>query len=516
VLDISKEPYKLIEPVSGTEGAYAALSYQWGGWAKFTTSMTLELSKKEIKPDSMPIVFQELATIAQTLGIHYLWIDSVCIVQDDDDDWREEAAKMANIYEHASIVIAASCAPNPGTPILGKRSTPAPRAKSLATLGSRKVFMARKGLTCGIHANTNSKPKDPLDQRGWALQEKELARRWFSYSAAETQWRCRTLQTCECCTVPSSSQAFLWDSARPIQELHDRWHVIVQEYTSRKLTQPTDKFPALIGVANKFRELTQATYLAGLWKENIVNDLAWKRGSDSQFYPPPLSLAPSFSWASISGMVSYQPTRSSYSGTRTYHAQLIGSSASTAQGGSFAIANRESKIILRGCIIDGTLSTSDAFNPSAYYLEVQSKKCISGVYFGPDKELSGCEFTVDTILEVQDDTNEEDSKNGSVKRLEPGHNSDLVGAFTAKPVKLLALDTFVTDDTVYENFLILGRDRRQGSSYHRIGLGTGKSCKLDSYEGLVDSTYLFLWTLKEKIYQTAGLKDVSTEDICIL
>ena len=50
VLDISKDPYKLIEPVSGTEGAYAALSYQWGGWAKFTTSMTFELFKEEIKP----------------------------------------------------------------------------------------------------------------------------------------------------------------------------------------------------------------------------------------------------------------------------------------------------------------------------------------------------------------------------------------------------------------------------------------------------------------------------------
>jgi Heterokaryon incompatibility protein (HET) len=488
VIDISTNSYRLVEPTTGSRGVYAALSYIWGGWENFTTRKMVEQFKKEIAPESMPTVFQECAAVARRLKIPYLWIDSVCIIQDDIQDWSQEVAKMADIFEHAGIVIAASAAPNPGKSFLGQRVTPVLPPIRLNVHSSLAVeFKARKSIGTGMHSSNSPTSKDLLDHRGWVLQEKELACRWVSYSASEIQWTCKTLQFCECCAKPSSSRRFISGSNVALEELHYIWHLVVQDYTSRNLTKQDDKLSALMGLAKKFNQLTNEMYIFGLWKETLIDDLVWKRDLATNFYPPSMYLAPTFSWASILDGASYQPARSLYKGIRTYHTEVLDvqSFSSTAKG---------NWIILQGPVLDVTLSSSNTRDSHAYYLTVGPFQYPSDLYFGPDKGRSGCEFTVDSPLATQDSVKAEEAVGKqSVQRWELG--TEISDVFTAISVRLLSLHTLFqpTEDVIYENFLILGRDPNNASMYQRIGLGTGK-IYLTASQSLSTPDSPFLWT----------------------
>jgi hypothetical protein len=63
---------------------------------------------------SLPKTFRDAATVTLQLGIRYLWIDCLCIVQDDPQDWKDQAAKMYDIYQGAYLTLAASCAADSG------------------------------------------------------------------------------------------------------------------------------------------------------------------------------------------------------------------------------------------------------------------------------------------------------------------------------------------------------------------------------------------------------------------
>jgi hypothetical protein len=86
---------------------YIALSYCWGGVKFFqTTLVEYDSLTENIKWSNLPQVFQDAVTVAYTLGFQYIWIDSICIVQDSVTDWAQESARMADVYTHASLTIA--------------------------------------------------------------------------------------------------------------------------------------------------------------------------------------------------------------------------------------------------------------------------------------------------------------------------------------------------------------------------------------------------------------------------
>jgi hypothetical protein len=89
-------------------GQYCALSHCWGRLDKrpiVTTRCTLGDHTRSIEFKELPKTFQDAVTVTRGIGVRYLWIDSLCIVQDDTDDWEKEAGK---IYERAILTIAAS------------------------------------------------------------------------------------------------------------------------------------------------------------------------------------------------------------------------------------------------------------------------------------------------------------------------------------------------------------------------------------------------------------------------
>ena len=88
---------------------YVALSYCWGESQPVTTTQaTLEQYKSRLPVNTLPQSIWDAIWVTETLGFSYLWVDCICIVQGDEQDWIEESQQMANVYSCAELVIAAT------------------------------------------------------------------------------------------------------------------------------------------------------------------------------------------------------------------------------------------------------------------------------------------------------------------------------------------------------------------------------------------------------------------------
>ncbi|KAK4189127.1 heterokaryon incompatibility protein-domain-containing protein [Podospora australis] len=110
VIDVRPTTVKLHEPSEDERAPYLCLSHCWGDIrpACRTTSATLKANLQAISPDDLPATFRDAISVTRQLGFDYLWIDSICIIQDSEADWRHQSAEMINIYENAHLTLCAS------------------------------------------------------------------------------------------------------------------------------------------------------------------------------------------------------------------------------------------------------------------------------------------------------------------------------------------------------------------------------------------------------------------------
>ncbi len=323
---------KLIEHSEDTFASYTALSYCWGtGSPMKTTLATLSSQKTCISWESLPPVFQNAITVTRRFGVEHLWIDALCIIQDSPEDWQIQSSKMADIFAGAIFTIAAASSRDCDTPFLISR--PECYSKPLITSirGSMEDLgwvKARSTIPVG-YTNTG-----PLSARAWAYQERVLSTRVLCYMEAELIWQCRMRMACECqshnrhavtSSSPSRYGQYYQDTFLKVANANDprvgdaflSWQVGVGNYTSRTLTYPSDKLPALAGVAAVVHKRTGSAYVAGLWRDNLLGDLQWQiayywvpHGDkiDALDYAaaPSVYQAPSFSWASLNLRAHYR------------------------------------------------------------------------------------------------------------------------------------------------------------------------------------------------------------------
>jgi hypothetical protein len=224
------------------------------------------------------------------LGLKYLWVDSICIIQDDQEDWAREASKMAEIYANAHVVLAATAAKDCTEGFLHSRK--APLTIQLPQGYSKDfTFQARlnNSHSCG---STKRKPDYPLFLRGWCMQERFLARRIIHFLPDEVLFECLTHRSCECEFVyvedkyPTISEACgefrALKNANSLSAVSNlrfgrSWALIIREYKSLALTYQTDILPALSGVARSLEHLDLGRYIAGFWEYDIIFQLGWCR-----------------------------------------------------------------------------------------------------------------------------------------------------------------------------------------------------------------------------------------------
>lgn len=301
-IDVKDEKtIRVVEPGS-SRGQYVCLSHQWG-----KEEMPLKLTKDTkdklysgIDAANLPITFRDAVDITKRLGCDYLWIDSLCIVQDDMDDWAKEAANMAAIYSKGVITIAAAAATGPRD---GLFKSPVAQLTDVSPLE-----LGHLGLPFSVYVRREPRfevghlagdQNHGLLDRGWVLQERLLSPRVVFFGANEVSWECMSGEACSCEPILSPYKvqkysprepmnpkaAFCQASGKVCEELHMNderlpaaWHNVVNAYTGLRLSRATDVFPALAGLARQVKETRFGDqYIAGLWKRTIMQDLLWRR-----------------------------------------------------------------------------------------------------------------------------------------------------------------------------------------------------------------------------------------------
>ncbi|TWU73002.1 hypothetical protein ED733_004750 [Metarhizium rileyi] len=350
LIDVGTEAYPklalvLSEDVESADKRYIALSHCWGLTmpdAGKTTTRTLNDRLSSVLEDFLPRTFQDFVQNTRRLGVPYVWIDSLCIVQDSRDDWEKEAAQMADVYSNAHLTMAASgsadgrggCQVVDGVRSYGPvdiacRVDMDSSSSPSSTGGARKRFRlwSRDTYPVGQILAT-----DPLTKRGWTLQERELSPRVVHYCRDTIRWECcESRATIE---FPWSDRASFdvgrlldggsftrptligvpHSGSEPVDSLTKQrlsWFELVGRYTSRSLTKQTDILPAFSGIARSIgRSRSDEYYAAGLWKSYLGHCLLWAsdwhvgRGF-RQHSRPADYLAPSWSWASVKGPICY-------------------------------------------------------------------------------------------------------------------------------------------------------------------------------------------------------------------
>jgi hypothetical protein len=253
---------------------YLALSHIWGRsqFTKLTTSNFRGL-RERISPSDLSQTFQDAIIVARRLGVRYLWIDSLCIVQDSLADWETESSMMNLVYKNSLCTIAASEATKPHHGLFKNRDT--------SSLTSFRVLFTLEDLSksyyCYYDRWQDVGEKKPLSQRGWVVQERLLSPRTIHF-VTPVFWECRELIACE--TYPNgldwrrmAGTHKIWSTMRIKQEDLDKWNVVVRNFSVCALTRSEDKLVAISGVAKALQPVFQDEYLAGLWRKQLIAGL---------------------------------------------------------------------------------------------------------------------------------------------------------------------------------------------------------------------------------------------------
>ncbi|KAG6357463.1 hypothetical protein INS49_013340 [Diaporthe citri] len=257
--------------------------------------------------DRLPQNFLDAISVTRELGLRYVWIDAICIIQDSPEDWFAEAAKMASYYSGAVVTISVLDAVKSTEGFLDS-----PR-RTHVELGSE--FSVCKDPLKVVDVMQRS----ALDSRGWCLQERLLSPALLHFGREQMVWEPDGAFGLSKQDFVSSRKKFSGPS-RSAADFHD-WYAVVEDFSSRDLTVKTDKFPAIAGVAYQFRSLDpRGAYVAGLWEEDLVVGLFWGarpiRHIGSQQSPLASSFsvlkktaepqAPSWSWANVDGPIEFR------------------------------------------------------------------------------------------------------------------------------------------------------------------------------------------------------------------
>ncbi|MCJ1246474.1 hypothetical protein MMC30_003682 [Trapelia coarctata] len=313
---------------------YLALSHCWGltmPSSATTTSATLSERLQAIPLAGLTRTFADCIDIARRLGIQHVWIDSLCIVQNSKEDWETEAAQMASVYSNAYCTVSASASAdgNGGCRVDEYYQPYGPVALEWSKKDENGATTIERIRVYSSFSTplVNVLITDPLSKRAWTLQERELSPRVLHYSKDTIRWECRSLKAST--QFPwedglafnrafrafdagqiAPTKASVQDKAQ-LERNQQAWFGTVLNYTGRALTKETDRFPAISGIARAVQSVTGDTYHAGLWSSNLINCLLWAsawydaKGLTSHTRPKS-DLAPSWSWAAVSGKISYE------------------------------------------------------------------------------------------------------------------------------------------------------------------------------------------------------------------
>lgn len=318
---------------------YLTLSHCWGDKPLYSLIQENLDSLQEFIPlEELPQNFQDAISTCRRLSKRYIWIDSLCIIQDSPRDWEEQSAVMDLIYANSWCTIAALCAEDSTQGFFRVRN---PRLVQSCRLPMKephsKVLEAR---ISSFHFGVAR----PLYSRAWVFQERFLSPRVLQFGENQLSWECREMVAAEVDPDGSSprsdcQQRLADDQLEYDHEIRDAirrlvtidcldnaslhndflrsWKVILRTYTSMKLTYASDRLAGILGFIKAQKRYNGLSYFEGLWVECLLPMLLWHapypgHGMAAEIEPQGTnlrcsftSLANSLSWASLEGKMDY-------------------------------------------------------------------------------------------------------------------------------------------------------------------------------------------------------------------
>jgi hypothetical protein len=281
---------------------YIALSHRWAKAMDCVTRLNnIEERKTNLDYNTLPQTFKDAILVSLVHGYTYVWIDCLCIIQDDSHDWEKECPKMVHVYGNADFTIAAVAATDSYAGFLWARNNlHSSNSCMLRYWNGQKLPQGLLRIQYLEEYQTPLHPNywNPLDQRGWTLQERILSTRVLSFAEDKIYWECNASYRLEslhfACVSHWRSDATKQDlTTMKKSDVYRWWYKIVEEYSRRSLTFPMDKFPAISGIAAMLQKIISDVYLAGLWQNHISRGLAWECANNIELP----HRAPSWSWA---------------------------------------------------------------------------------------------------------------------------------------------------------------------------------------------------------------------------
>jgi len=305
---------------------YVTLSYKRGTESMYVTNKANKRNHYNSIPYlQLPRTIQDAIHVTYELGFRYLWIDSLCLVQDDKKDLDCEIDRMGDIYRSSTLTIFAEAADGATQGLKSFRDVrlSKPSRVRVRALLDGEVFDASACLSMWVPAGYV--PPSPIARRGWILQEQELSVRKLSFGHHRIRWLCQQGQHSDLDPGDQgvsggslmAGQHWLTES-RPHyrradnhikDDLYVHWYTLIENYARRSLSKTSDILRALAGLAKTFADNHQTHYVNGLWREDMEMGLLWKvvlsgkteaeRQAERQANRQEVDLAlPSWSWAS--------------------------------------------------------------------------------------------------------------------------------------------------------------------------------------------------------------------------
>jgi Heterokaryon incompatibility protein (HET) len=301
---------------------YVALSYVWG-----KDQSLLETRKNNVnalrqhgsltsKPwvDQLPHTVKDAILFTNMMGLRYLWVDRLCIIQDDDQDMHNQLRGMASIYANSYFTIIAADGDHANSGIHGLPGSASPRILNPTVL--------HFSSTCSMMLAPNRldwKPKTEWSQRGWTFQEKVLSNRKIIFLGGEAHWECQHSEwTEQLADLPDGvlqPKTSLEISKSPIFPMHPwpdlvTYNRLVTEYNSLLLSYESDAMKAFSAIIHFMSRCFEHGFLHGLSEFFFDIALLWQSEDGIKRRTKDF---PSWSWVGWQGHISNDPWQEFFS-----------------------------------------------------------------------------------------------------------------------------------------------------------------------------------------------------------
>lgn len=313
------------------DGDYATLSHCWGKdpFVRLFKN-NLEAFQKRMEVEKLPLTFQHAIKLARRLKIQWLWIDALCIVQDDDEDWLTQSSSMREIYAQAYCNISATASQNSSQGLFRTRDM-SQDWFSTATLNIPGLAESVSCFVLDLSFWNRYVHEAPVNRRSWVLQERLLSRRVLHMCQDQIAFECRSLDRAESrpkglphyfmlrgrlvtalnmkkmdtatgrqlheLRLPIGHTSSSGPGAGKLQDMvsepkveldnqarwyyYENWKRIVEDYTKMDISFHKDRLIALSGIARRIRDqiaeqgIKDENYVAGLWMGGLAGQLLW-------------------------------------------------------------------------------------------------------------------------------------------------------------------------------------------------------------------------------------------------